>query len=63
MSGRVRTVVVTWMDGMQETYRCADAHTGTDGVLYLNQDRYPASDEPQRRIPLANVRIWTVDGD
>lgn len=53
------TVVVTWMDGQQETYRC-DKTRVDNGVLYLVRNRYPASDEPQRAIPLVNVRIWLV---
>jgi hypothetical protein len=52
-------VTVTWMDGQQEVYRCAKVRSD-DGVLRLIQDHYPASDEPSRAIPLANVRIWTV---
>jgi hypothetical protein len=54
------TVTVTWMDGKQETYRCPRANVVND-VLWLDQDHYPRSDEPARRIPLVNVRIWTVD--
>lgn len=60
MSGMPRKVTVTWMDGQQETYRCARAHVEED-VLWLTQDKYPATDEPVRSIPLANVRIWTVE--
>jgi hypothetical protein len=48
------------MDGQQDTYRCAEIRT-SDGMLRLIQDRYPATDEPNRAIPLYNVRIWTVD--
>jgi hypothetical protein len=58
--GRSITVVVTWMDGKQEVYRCARTRT-EEGILRLIQDTYPASDEPGRSIPLANVRIWTVN--
>ena len=54
------TVVVTWMDGKQETYRCQHA-TVRDGVLWLDFDHYPRRDEPARRIPMDSVRIWTVD--
>lgn len=53
----METVVVTWIDGTQETYRCYEAHA-KDGVLYLTQRMH--SGEPERSIPLANVRIWTV---
>ena len=60
MASRPVTVVVTWMDGKQEVYRCNSTRT-SDGVLWLIQDRYPASEQPSRSIPLANVRIWTVD--
>ena len=51
-------VTVTWMDGTQETYTCYDARI-TDGVLVLNQRMH--SGQPARRIPLANVRIWTQE--
>lgn len=52
------TVVVTWTDGQQETYRCYDAHA-KDGVLYITQRMH--SSEPARAIPLHNVRIWTTE--
>ena len=52
-------VTVIWLDGKEETYRCQHA-TVHDDVLWLDYDRYPRSDEPARRIPLANIRIWTV---
>lgn len=56
------TVTVTWMDGMQETYPCYTAHTDGSGAnLYLSQRMH--SGQPKRGIPLANVRIWTVDGE
>lgn len=52
-------VTITWMDGQQETYWCAKVRV-EEGALRLLQDRYPATDEPDRGIPLANVREWTV---
>ena len=52
-------VVVTWMDGTQETCQCQDALVH-DGVLWLNVPHYPATDELNRRIPLNNIKIWTV---
>lgn len=54
------TVTITWLDGQQETYRCQHAVV-RDGVLFLDHDRFPASGEPGRRVPLAGVRLWTVD--
>ncbi len=60
MSDPVVTVTVTWMDGLQETYR-ANYVRVTEGVLYLTRATYPRSDDPARSIPLANVRIWTMD--
>lgn len=54
------TVTVTWTDGKQETYQCYDAHAD-DGVLYLSQRMH--SGQPKRAIPLANVRLWTTEGD
>lgn len=53
------TVVVTWMDGKQETYTCYD-YRAADGVLYLTQRMH--SSQPKRGIPLGNVRVWTVEG-
>lgn len=53
------TVIITWMDGQQETYRCEDFRVA-DGVLYLTQRMY--SSEPKRAIPLGNVRIWLTEG-
>jgi hypothetical protein len=50
-------VTVTWMDGRQETYACDDYRV-REGVLWLDPPRRGAV-EPKRRIPLANVRIWT----
>ena len=51
-------VTVTWLDGMQETYRC-DKITVREGVLWLTQNTYPAKADSHCRIPLYNVRIWT----
>jgi len=48
-------ITVTWIDGMQETYHCVTWHV-REGFLALVA-RQP---EPERRIPLASVRIWTV---
>jgi hypothetical protein len=54
------TVVITWMDGKQEVYRCYDARVG-DGVLYLSQ--HMNSGEPARSFPIANIRTWTTDSN
>jgi hypothetical protein len=50
------TVIVTWMDGLQETYRTQRWEI-RDGELRL----WSPNDigKPNRHIPLANVRIWT----
>jgi hypothetical protein len=54
------TVVVTWMDGTQETYACYTAQTDGSGAnLILTQRMH--SGQPKRVIPLASVRIYTVD--
>jgi hypothetical protein len=58
MGGPAVTVVITWLDGKQETYTCGETRVA-DGVLYLIQPRYPATVEPARGIPLAGVRSWT----
>lgn len=54
-------VTVTWMDRLQETYRCKDRRT-EDGLLWLYPEESGLVSEPEpiRCIPLANVRIWTV---
>lgn len=54
------TVTVTWMDGKQDTYRCYDAYA-KDGVLHLTQ--HMNSGEPVRAFPVANIRIWTTEGN
>jgi len=53
-------VTVTWMDGTEEIYRCGE-HTVRDGVLSLWQPKYPRTEDQNRFIPLAGVRIYTVD--
>ena len=55
----MKTVTVTWMDGKQETYRC-DLMSVADDILSLDFYKYPRRDEPAPRIPLVNVRTWTV---
>lgn len=52
------TIVVTWMDGPQETYRTQRWEV-RDGELRL----WSPNDigKPNRHIPLANVRIWTEE--
>lgn len=55
------TVIVTWLDGLQETYSCYEYRTGTDGVLWITQRMH--SGQPKRGIPLAGVRIFTVEGE
>jgi hypothetical protein len=51
-------IVVTWLDGKQETYTCYDYRV-SEGVLFLNQRMH--SGQPGRAIPLAGLRIWTVE--
>lgn len=58
MAGHVK-ITVTWIDGLQETYECPDYRVH-EGVLYLDPSPGglgPA--QPQRVIPLRNVRIFT----
>ena len=52
------TVVITWMDGKQEVYRCGHYRVA-DGVLYL-AGRMNTS-EPDRHFPIANIRTWTTE--
>lgn len=55
----VISVHVIWIDGTIETFSCNQA-VAKDGVLYLFIGHYPATDEPNRAIPLVNVRLWTT---
>jgi hypothetical protein len=52
------TVVITWMDGQQETHRCYDTSV-REGVLWLLQRMH--SGEPVRHFPIANIRTWTTE--
>lgn len=49
----VISVHVIWIDGTIETFSCNQA-VAKDGV-YID---YPETDEPNRAIPLVNVRLW-----
>jgi hypothetical protein len=48
-------IVVTWMDGLQETYTC-DGWEVSDGLLWLKSSSWG------KCIPLVSVRIWTMGG-
>jgi hypothetical protein len=52
------TVVVTWLDGTQETYSCYDLKV-RESVLYLSQREHGGT--PARAIPLASMRFWTEE--
>ena len=57
------TVVITWMDGKQEVYRCSSAQE-INGVLYLRarlSGITASPTEPDRQFPIANIRTWTTD--
>lgn len=57
------TVVITWMDGKQEVYRCNDARV-SDGVLHLSAhlSRVMATPTaPDRHFPISNIRTWTTE--
>lgn len=54
------TIVITWMDGMQETYTCERAQE-VNGVLYLSQPKYPDTGQPARQFPIVNIRTWTTE--
>jgi hypothetical protein len=55
------TVIVTWMDGQQETYRCKGWNVENGLLLWLIPlPNRPPADHPGRCIPLVNVRVWTV---
>lgn len=58
------TVVVTWMDGTQESYPLGNGDTVrvARGVLSITRGRYPARDDRElsKNIPLENVRIYNV---
>jgi len=53
------TVIVTWMDGKQETYPCEKAFV-RDHVLQIDpRERYGVV----RYVPLANLRVFQVEHD
>ena len=54
------TVIVTWMDGVQETYR-AESYRVAEGELVLSEDRSYAGRADTRHIPLHNVRVWKAE--
>lgn len=53
----MKTVVVTWTNGQQETFRVQNIRD-EDGILSLSSPNDVS--QPDRHIPLANVQIWTV---
>jgi len=56
-------VIVTWMDGTQETYFATEhPHLASDGVLLITE-RFGVTHavKQQWNIPLANVRIWKAE--
>jgi len=55
----VKTIVVTWMDCAQETYR-VQRYRAEDSSLTLWSPNDVS--QPDVHIPLANVRTWTVEG-
>lgn len=58
MPAKSKTVVITWLDGKQETYPNLNDVIFTDAVLSLHPRSW---DEPVRRFPLENIRTWTED--
>jgi len=50
-------VVVTWLDGKQETYGAEKAFVEKEVLQIHPVERYGT----MRYVPLANVRIFTVD--
>lgn len=50
-------ITVTWMDGKQESYPVSE-FTVREGVLYLQPREH--TQDPNRAIPVANVRMWTT---
>ena len=54
----MKTVTVTWMNDQQETFRVQSIRD-EGGILTLSSPNEYS--QPVRNIPLANVRIWTVD--
>jgi hypothetical protein len=54
----VKTITVTWMNGECEVYRVQNIRD-EGGILTLSSPNEYS--QPDRHIPLANVRIWTVE--
>jgi hypothetical protein len=55
----MKTVQITWMDGEQHVFQCAEVVRGSDGVLALHPPRYPDTGEPARYFPVVNIRTWS----
>jgi hypothetical protein len=51
------TVIVTWMDGMQQVYEGYDWAL-SEGNLVISQRMH--SHHPKRVIPMENVRLYEV---
>lgn len=53
-------VIVTWMDGQQETYQAGN-YWVREGELILQEDGSYARQDDRRYIPLHNVRVWKAE--
>jgi hypothetical protein len=54
----VTTVIVTWMDGKQETYRAEDVRTH-DGQLHVfTKNQSALGSREAYHLPLASIRVW-----
>lgn len=54
----MKTVTVTWVNGESETYRVQNIRD-EGGILTLTSPNDVS--QPDRHIPLGNVRMWTVN--
>lgn len=59
---RVTTIIVTWMDGSQETYRARSYEHGVHHLSITTDNDRVLGGEPERYvIPLNNVKIWKAE--
>lgn len=58
MRGDVKTITVIFMNGQQEEFRVQQWHA-KDGILAMFSPNDVS--QPDRYIPLANVRTWEVE--
>lgn len=57
---RRAAIIVTWMDGLRETYH-AESYRVADGELVITEDGSYARRRDERHFPLCNIRTWKAE--